>query len=106
VVANQYVLPKPITLLVAGFSSGDAGLPLCDAPVEVQKYIAPTGPKTYVRDAGFFGEQAMTTLRANYANIVTVDPLEQDMIEWKNGEIATAIINQPPRFTTMEDTCI
>ncbi len=75
--ANQYVLPRDISLLLTNFASGASGWPLCydvvgsleerskivtknrgNAVLEVMKYIHATHPKAYMPYAGFFHETA------------------------------------------------
>ena len=93
--ANQSVLPENITLLLTRFSAESSGSHQCDAQNEALKYIATTRPKAYMPDGGFLEARAITSLRARYPDMVTVDPQKQAVIEWRNGEILINSIHPP-----------
>ena len=87
-----------------------------NAQVEVLKYVAATKPKAYMPYAGFFEELAprdaeireynvknppnviVDRVKAKFPDVLAVNPLEHDVITWKNGTLSTSTINQPPLF--------
>ena len=87
-----------------------------NAQREVMKYIHTTQPKVYMPYAGFFDEKAprdrviqdynikngpqviTEKVRAKFPDILAVNPMEHDLVTWKDGKANCATVNQPPLF--------
>lgn len=87
------------------------------AQLEVMKYLAATQPKAYMPYAGFFEERAprdrtireyniknppgtiVEKVRAKFPDVLAVNPLEHDRVQWQDGKLTLATVDQPPLFT-------
>ena len=85
--------------------------------MEVMKYVHVTQPRVYMPYAGFFQEKAprdrvirdynikngpqkvCDAINAKYPDIRTVNPVDHDIVQWKNGEVSVANADAPPLFT-------
>lgn len=88
-----------------------------NAQVEVAKYLAATTPQVYMPYAGYFDEKAprdkqiqdynikntpaviTEKMRAKFTATQSINPMEQDIVTWKDGKISTATVDLPPLFT-------
>ena len=104
--ANQYVLPKDLTLLLSNFAGGASGWPLCydvvgsmdvrakivtkgrgNTLLEVMKYVAATRPKTYMPYAGYFNESAPRDHVIEHYNIKNTPQFVLDKVKAKFPDV-------------------